>query len=70
MAMIERESWCREERQRVTAALARARFWRSIEPHKVGFWDAVDETLLTYYPDCRYKRNAQATLDDFRGGDI
>ena len=37
MAMIEREQWRREERQRIRAALARARFWQSVVPHKVGF---------------------------------
>ena len=67
MAMIEREQWRREERQRVGAALARARFWQSVAPHKISFWEAVDETLLAHYPDCRYKR--RTTLDDFRGGD-
>ncbi len=50
MAMIEREQWRREERQRVPAALARARFWQSVAPHKIGFWEAVDETLLAHYP--------------------
>ncbi len=32
-------------------------------PHKVGFWEAIDETLLAHYPDCRYKR--RTTLDNF-----
>jgi len=64
MAMIERDSWHREERHRVPAGLARARFWQSVAPHKVGFWEAVDETLLAHYPHCRYKR--KTTLDDFR----
>jgi len=67
MAMIERNSWHREERHRVPAALARARFWQSVAPHKVRFWEAVDETLLAHYPDCRYKH--KTTLDDFRGED-
>ena len=67
MAMIEREQWRREERQRVGAALTRARFWQSVVPHKIGFWEAVDETLLADYPGCRYRR--RTTLDDFRGGD-
>ncbi|NLV15571.1 hypothetical protein [Haloarcula argentinensis] len=67
MAMIEREQWRREERHRVAAALARARFWQSVAPHKISFWDAVDETLLAHYPDCRYRR--RTTLDDFREGD-
>ncbi len=50
MAMIEREQWRREERQRIGAALARARFWQSVAPHKISFWDTVDETLLAHYP--------------------
>ncbi|WP_058997884.1 hypothetical protein [Haloarcula sp. CBA1127] len=67
MAMIEREQWRREERQRVGAALARARFWQSVAPHKIGFWEAVDKTLLADYPNCRYRR--RTTLDDFREED-
>ena len=67
MAMIERDSWHREERHRVPAGLAGARFWQSVAPHKVGFWEAVDETLLADYPDCRYR--CRTTLDDFRGED-
>jgi len=70
MSHIERNSWSQTEAQRIGDALARARFWQSIEPHKCAFWSVVDETLLAHYPDCRFKRDEQVTLDDFAGNPL
>lgn len=64
--LVERDDWTREERWRVREALARARKWQRIEPHKCDFWPVVDETLLAHYPECRFdERNGQLELGDF-----
>ncbi len=67
--LVERDDWDQEESRRVQEALARARMWQQIEPHKCDFWTAVDETLLAHYPECRFdERDEQLELRDFAEG--
>ncbi|QCC57387.1 hypothetical protein [Natrinema thermotolerans] len=67
--LVERDDWTREERHRVQEALARARKWQRLEPHKCDFWTVVDETLLANYPSVRFdERDGQLALDDFNSG--
>ena len=66
---VERDDWSLEERRRVEEALARARMWQQIEPHKCDFWETVDETLLAHYPDCRFdEHDGQLEVGDFSSG--
>ena len=65
MALIEREGWPQVETRRVEEGLSHARFWMQIEPHKHGFWEGFDGTVLAHYPECRYKLDDQLTLGEF-----
>ena len=67
MALIERDTWPQVEARRVAEGLQRARFWQRVEPHKHGFWDVFDETVLAHYPECRFKIDDQLTLGEFFG---
>jgi len=63
--MIERECWPDVEARRVKEGLRHARFWMQLEPHKLGFWEVFDGTVLAHYPECRYKVDDQLTLEEF-----
>jgi len=65
VALIERECWSRVEARRIDEGLREARFWQQVEPHKLGFWDVFETTVLAHYPDCRFKLNDQLTLSEF-----
>ena len=67
MALIERDTWPQVEAWRVAEGLQRARFWQRVEPHKHGFWDVFDGTVLAHYPEYRFKIDDQLTLDEFSG---
>lgn len=68
-ALIHRTGWEREEQQRVEQALAEARKWQQIEPHKVGFWATFDRMLEAHYPAWKWRREPQTGLVEFAGGD-
>ena len=65
MALIERGGWPHVEARRVEEGLRHARFRRRVEPHKHGFWEVFDGTVLAHYPECRYKLGDQLTLEEF-----
>ncbi|MBX0288674.1 hypothetical protein EGH22_20295 [Halomicroarcula sp. F28] len=65
MALIERECWPHVEARRVEEGLRHARFWQRVEPHKHGFWEVFDGTVLAHYPECRFKMDDQLTLGEF-----
>jgi len=65
MALIEREYWPQVEARRVEEGLRHARFWQQVEPHKLCFWEVFDETVLSHYPECRFKLDDQLTLGEF-----
>ena len=65
MALIERECWPDVEARRVKEGLRHARFWMQLEPHKLGFWEVFDGTVLAHYPECRFKMDDQLTLGEF-----
>jgi hypothetical protein len=67
VALIERDHWPQVEAWRVEEGLRRARFWQRVEPHKLGFWDVFDGTILAHYPECRFKLDDQLTLGEFSG---
>ncbi len=67
MALIERDQWSQIEGRRVAEGLQRARFWQRVEPHKLGFLDVFDGTVLAHYPECRFKLDDQLTLGAFSG---
>lgn len=67
--LVEYGFWPAEERRRLELALAGARKWQTIEPHKAGFWETFDDVLLEHYPRCRFEeRDGQLALDDFSQG--
>ena len=65
MALIERECGPHVEARRIDEGLRHARFWMQLEPHKLGFWEVFDGTVLAHYPECRFKRDDQLTLEEF-----
>jgi hypothetical protein len=67
MALIERDQWSQVEARRIDGGLREARFWMQLEPHKHGFWDVFDGTVLAHYPECRFKLDDQLTLGEFSG---
>jgi hypothetical protein len=67
MAVIERECWPQIETRRVEEGLRQARFWQQVEPHKLGFLNVFDGTVLAHYPECRFKLDDQLTLGEFSG---
>lgn len=65
MALIERECWPGVEARRIEEGLRHARFWQRAEPHKHGFWEVFDGTVLAHYPECRFKIDEQLTIGEF-----
>jgi hypothetical protein len=68
--LTRRDGWEREERRRIEAALAEARHWQCIEPHKTGFWTTFWGGMLeVQYPDWKWRRQPQTGLAEFGGGE-